>query len=119
MAMTRLALVAVLFAASTPIRAQNPIFEVASVKPNRSGPTSPQRVTIAPGDHIVFTNVQTRTIIQVAYEGMDIEGDPDWVGRGPAGDRFDVEGKTSAAASRAAIDGSPNTCARPQPTARP
>ena len=101
--MTRLAMVALLVAAAAPIRAQSPAFDVTSVKINRSGPTSLQRVAFDAGDHIAFTNVQARTLLQVAYGGIEIVGEPEWVGRGPAGDRFDVEGKTGAAASRAEL----------------
>jgi uncharacterized protein (TIGR03435 family) len=94
---------ALVLAGVIPLAAQERAFEVASVKVNRAGPTAPQRVSLDAGDHVVFTNVQARTLIQVAYGGIDIEGEPDWVGRGPAGDRFDVDGKAGAAASRAEL----------------
>ena len=78
-----------------------PAFEVASVKPNRSGPGSVQRAGLQPGDRVTMTNVTLRTLIQIAYPGMsEIVGGPSWVGSGPAGDRFDVNAKAEAPASR-------------------
>ena len=39
---------------STP--ADSPSFEVVSVKPNRAGPQSLQRVSLQPGDRVTFIN---------------------------------------------------------------
>jgi len=81
-----------------------PTFEVASVKQNRSGPDSIQRVAMQPGDRVTITNVTLWTLIQVAYPGMaDIVGGPKWIGSaGPSfdADRFDVNAKAEAPASR-------------------
>jgi uncharacterized protein (TIGR03435 family) len=78
-----------------------PAFEVASVKPNRSGPDSVQRAGLQPGDRVTMTNVTLRTLIQIAYPGLsEIVGGPSWVGSGPTGDRFDVNAKAEAPASR-------------------
>jgi uncharacterized protein (TIGR03435 family) len=78
-----------------------PSFEVASVKPNKSGPGAVQRAGVQPGDRVTMTNVTLRTLIQVAYPGVsEIVGGPGWVGSGPAGDRFDVNAKAEGPASR-------------------
>jgi len=78
-----------------------PAFEVASVKANKSGPDSAQRAGLQPGERVTMTNVTLRTLIQIAYPGMsEIVGGPGWVGSGPAGDRFDVNAKADAPASR-------------------
>ena len=78
-----------------------PVFEVASVKPNSSGPDSAQRAGLQPGERVTMTNVTLRTLIQIAYPGLsEIVGGPSWVGSGPAGDRFDVNAKAEAPASR-------------------
>src|SRR6266487_4115691 len=79
-------------------------FEVASVKQNKSGPDSIQRVGMQPGDRVTITNVTLWTLIQVAYPGMsEIIGGPKWIGSsGPSADadRFDVNAKAEAPASR-------------------
>ena len=81
-----------------------PVFEVASVKQNKSGPDSLQRVAMQPGDRVTITNVTLWTLIQVAYPGMsEIIGGPKWIGSaGPSvdADRFDVNAKAEAPASR-------------------
>ena len=82
-----------------------PRFDVASIKANRSGPGSPQRVNVA-SDRVVFMNEPTRTLIRVAYPGLDVEAAPDWVGPSgsPGGDRFDIEAKPAAPATRAQVE---------------
>jgi hypothetical protein len=50
--------------------AKPPAFEVASVKPNQSGPYSLQRMSnLPPGERLTFVNVTLRNLIQVAYSG--------------------------------------------------
>jgi hypothetical protein len=51
-------------------------FDVASIKANRSEPGSLQRVSVA-ADRVVLVNEPTRTLIRIAYPGLDIEGAPD------------------------------------------
>jgi uncharacterized protein (TIGR03435 family) len=69
---------------------QRPAFDVASVKLNKSGPGSPQRVGLPPGDRVSLTNVPVRTLILVAYPDVfDIVGSPAWIG--VPGPNFDVE----------------------------
>lgn len=79
-------------AAQTP--AVSPQFEVASVKPNKSGP-GPMRIGFQPGGRFVANNVPVRDLISVAYgqpqplPNFQILGGPGWV----ATDRFDVTAK--------------------------
>jgi uncharacterized protein (TIGR03435 family) len=74
-----------------------PVFEVASVKPNRSGATAPQRISAPPGEQVTMINVPLRTLIQFAYRlpADSVIGGPGWIGS----DRFDVVAKASAPAS--------------------
>jgi uncharacterized protein (TIGR03435 family) len=90
-----------------PVSAQTPVgptFEVASVKPNTSGPRALQRAGFQPGERVTLTNVTLRIMIQMAYPAVsDIVGGPNWIGRaGPSddADRFDVHAKAEAPASR-------------------
>ena len=88
-------------AQSSAAQASGPAFDVASVKPNKSGPGAVQRVVMQPGDRVTMTNVTLRTLIQVAYPRMsEIVGGPSWIGSGPSGDRFDVNAKAESSASR-------------------
>jgi uncharacterized protein (TIGR03435 family) len=84
--------------------ARRPAFEVASIKPNKSGPTSPQRAGLPPGDRVRMINVPLLVLIQIAYPDMSqIIGGPKWMGtRGTPNfdaDRFDVNAKAEAPAS--------------------
>lgn len=83
----------------------NPAFEVASVKLNKSGPDSIQRLVMQPGDRVTIVNWQLRTLIRVAYPDVsEVIGGPSWVGcAGPTcrdADRFDVNAKAAAPTSR-------------------
>ena len=70
--------------------AGDPAFEVASVKPNKSG--SP-RMTLMPqpGGRLTATNVTAAALIRFAYDLPDfqVSGGPDWLNS----DRFDVLAK--------------------------
>src|SRR5215467_10046801 len=44
----------------------SPQFEVASIKPNKSGP-GPQRIGFQPGGRFVATNIPVRDLISIAY----------------------------------------------------
>jgi len=81
-----------------------PPFEVASVKENRSGPGSVQRLILS-GDRVTSTYVTVRTLIQEAYaEVPDIVGGPDWIGKAgqPNFDvpRFDISAKAAIPTTR-------------------
>ena len=92
------AVVAIANASSNRIQAQTPSatpqFEVASVKPNKSGP-GPQRIGIQPGGRFTATNIPVRDLISLAYgqpqplPNFQIIGGPGWI----ASDRFDITAK--------------------------
>jgi uncharacterized protein (TIGR03435 family) len=65
-------------------------FEVASVKPNKSGSTS-SSLQLQPGGRIVATNVAVRLLIRNLYnvQADQIVGAPDWI----ESERFDIEAK--------------------------
>lgn len=72
--------------------ASPPAFEVASVKPNTSGPV--QRGGGPQPGRFVRTNVTLRQLIQMAYsqqafDRREISGGPDWIDS----ERFDIEAK--------------------------
>jgi len=81
-------------------------FEIASVKPNKAGPSSLQRAGLSAGERVTMINVPLLTLLQIAYPGMsEIVGAPKWVGS-PGGpnfdaDRFDVNAK---AATQSSVD---------------
>jgi uncharacterized protein (TIGR03435 family) len=70
--------------------AGNAAFEVASVKPNRSGEGNVM-LGMQPGGRLTATNVPLRMLIRQAYDIQDFQGvgGPDWLGS----DRFDVVAK--------------------------
>jgi uncharacterized protein (TIGR03435 family) len=67
-----------------------PVFEVASVKPNRSGDQGAS-IGIRPGGQVVVTNNTLRNIVRNVYgiQNYQIVGGPDWFDR----DRFDIVAK--------------------------
>ena len=77
--------------AQAPVSTDKPSFEVASVKPNKSGDG---RVAIGnqPGGRFTATNVPLRLLIRVAYKIQDFQvvGAPDW------SDRFDIVAKAAS-----------------------
>ena len=82
------------FLTGTPLRAQAPpadlTFEVASVKPNKSG-DGRVLLGLQPGGRFTATNVPARLLLRQAYNVQDFQivGGPDWLGS----DRFDVIAK--------------------------
>ena len=70
----------------------SPTFDVASVKPNKSGP-GPSMLQNQPGGRFNATNVPARLLIQQAYrlQGFQLVGGPAWL----TSDRFDVVAKGS------------------------
>jgi uncharacterized protein (TIGR03435 family) len=82
-----------------------PAFDVASVKLNKSGPGSPQRIGLMSGDRVSFTNVALFAVIATAYEPIsELVGGPSWIGKvGQPNwdvDRFDITAKAAAPATR-------------------
>jgi len=80
---------AVLMAAAQP-PAAGPQFEVASIKPNKSG-DGRVMIGIQPGGRFTATNVPVRLLIRNAYQLQDFQivGGPDWL----SSDRYDVVAK--------------------------
>jgi len=68
-------------------------FEVASVKPNKSGETT-SFLTAKPGGNFAVGNMTLRGLIMYAYgiQGFQLVGAPDWV----ATERFDITAKAAA-----------------------
>ena len=77
-------------AAQTPQRPASPVFEVATVKPNKSGEPF-IRFGMQPGGRFTATNVPLRELIRFAYNAQpfQIEGGPGWIDS----ERFDVTAK--------------------------
>jgi uncharacterized protein (TIGR03435 family) len=79
-----------------PARAQapagNPAFEVASVRPNKSG-DGRVMLGVQPGGRFTATNVPLKMLLRQAYNVQDFQvvGGPEWL----ASDRFDVVAKAS------------------------
>ena len=82
--------IAGVLAAQTP---SSPAFEVASIKPNRSG-NSGWRMAPQPGGRVVAENVPLRALIQAAYQlrAFQIFGGPSWLDT----DRFDIAAKAAS-----------------------
>jgi uncharacterized protein (TIGR03435 family) len=90
-AMIRSAALSIAMLAGTGLAAQDRmVFEVASVKPNNSGPAAGQSLN-SQGDTIVVSNMTVRDLITRAYQiqGFQIVGGPEWL----ANDRFDITAK--------------------------
>jgi uncharacterized protein (TIGR03435 family) len=70
-----------------------PQFEVASIKPNKSG-DGRVMISIQPGGRFTATNVPLKFLIRNAYQLQDFQivGGPDWL----SSDRFDVVAKAEA-----------------------
>jgi bla regulator protein blaR1 len=68
-------------------------FEVASVKPNKSGETT-SSLQRSPGGNFVVQNMTLRGLIFFAYgiQGFQLVGGPDWV----ATERFDITARAAA-----------------------
>ena len=77
--------------------AQNtPSFEVASIKPNRSGDRR-MGIQMAPGGRFVATNVTVKQLIIIAYRIRDqqISGGPSWI----TSEHYDISAKPEAKAT--------------------
>src|SRR5262245_21874663 len=91
----RTAIVSGMIAAGVIVAAQQgppdgPAFEVASVKPNKSGDAR-MMIGMQPGGRITMTNVPVRQLIRLAFrlQESQIVGGPPWMGS----DRFDIVAK--------------------------
>jgi uncharacterized protein (TIGR03435 family) len=75
--------------------AGSPAFEVASVKPNKSGDGF-TTLRFAAGGRITVTNISLRELLKLAYDIKDFQlaGGPSWI----TSDRFDVEAKAESEA---------------------
>jgi uncharacterized protein (TIGR03435 family) len=82
-----------------------PRFEVASVKPNKSGEPF-ARLVVLPGGRYDAINVPLRTIIRSAYQLQDFQliGGPDWIGS----ERFDIAAKAERDIPPTPSDGTPD-----------
>jgi uncharacterized protein (TIGR03435 family) len=71
----------------------NPQFEVASIKPNKSG-DGRVMMSVQPGGRFTATNVTLRMMIRNAYQLQEfqITGGPSWI----ADERFDIAAKAEA-----------------------
>jgi bla regulator protein BlaR1 len=71
-----------------------PAFDVASVKPDKSGRMG-TRIMFQPGGRFTADNITLKFLIRVAYEVQDfqISGGPAWIGS----DRYDVEARAEGA----------------------
>ena len=67
-----------------------PTFDVASVKPNKSGDMG-IRIMFQPGGRFEANNASLKTLIQIAYDVRDfqISGGPAWI----SSDRYDIQAK--------------------------
>jgi hypothetical protein len=88
----------VVVGALNPLRAQAPAtdtkpppFEVASVKPNKSGDDRRRRLLARPGGRLSVTNLPLRALIRFAYDIQDFQlsGGPNWMNSEP----YDIEAK--------------------------
>src|SRR5213593_3902315 len=95
-------------AAITASQVPPPQFEVASVKPNKSGDNRVM-IGVQPGGRFTATNVPLRMLIRNAYQLQDFQlvGGPDWMST----DRYDIAAK----AEDGAVTGPPPPMGQPGP----
>src|SRR5262245_21030490 len=74
-----------------------PVFDVAAVKANKSGPGPAFGLILLPGGRVFAQNVSLRELIRAAYalEDSQLDGGAAWIGS----ERFDVEARASADAT--------------------
>jgi len=88
----RAAVVAAVILTAVPMLAQAPTFEVASIKPNKSGPQGAGGGIVPNGVNI--TNLPLRAIIQLAYgigQPSKVINAPNWI----VTERFDITARAS------------------------
>jgi uncharacterized protein (TIGR03435 family) len=93
-----------LLAQPQPDAQSRPSFEVASVKPNKSGDNRIM-LQMSPGGRWTASNVPLRQIIVIAYgiQSFQLVGGPDWVGS----ERFDIVAKAEGDLPPSALGGPP------------
>jgi uncharacterized protein (TIGR03435 family) len=82
--------------------AASPAFEVASVKPNKSGDNGGQSVQVQPGGRVTLLNFTLSTLIRTAYEIRESQllGGPSWINT----DRFDIVAKADGTLKPGQLD---------------
>jgi len=95
---------------STPIQgaaSNDAVFDVASIKPNKSGDDRRRGVGLPPGGRFMGTNLPLRSIIRFAYEIQDFQlsGGPAWLNS----DFYDIEAKAGPAQINAHGEVPPDT----------
>jgi uncharacterized protein (TIGR03435 family) len=95
-----------LLAQSVATAATGPAFEVASVRPNKSGDGN-SRVAIEPGGRFVATNVTLRMLIRNAYQLQEFQlvGGPGWIDT----ERFDITARAEGTLAPPIPGGPPPT----------
>jgi hypothetical protein len=80
-------------AQSPPSVASGPTFEVASIKPNRTGSGGPTSTQVLPGGTYVATNMPIRLLIGQSYRvsSLRLVGGPSWI----ASEHFDINAKAN------------------------
>ncbi len=71
--------------------ADGPVYEVASIKPAKSGGDDQMVTTMYTADGLIFTNIPLRKLIQMAYgvQSFQIAGGPKWL----TSERYDIDAK--------------------------
>ena len=87
------------------VAAQDPTFEVASVKQNNSGDGG-QFIRMMPGNRFSATNMAPRGLITLAYQLQQFQlvGGPSWI----ASDHYDIIGKLAGDQQIQFVPGQPN-----------
>jgi uncharacterized protein (TIGR03435 family) len=75
------------------LNAQNPRFDVATIKPNNSGDSASTQFS-PPGGRYVARNISLKLLIRSAYRlsNYQVSGGPDWI----RFDKFDIDAKSEA-----------------------
>lgn len=99
---TRPFIVAMLLVGTGLAAQERMVFEVASVKMNKSGPVAGQSLN-GDGNTIVLSNMTVRDVIAWAYQtqGFQIVGGPEWI----LNDRFDITAKAAREIPATGFDG--------------
>jgi uncharacterized protein (TIGR03435 family) len=88
------ALALVLFIAGAPVVAQQPAFEVASIKPDVSGQPGPL-FELFPGFHVERATLKSLVLMAYGIHDFQLSGGPGWINS----DRYNIEAKAQAPAA--------------------